>query len=104
MILEKLRQDFLDIYPSEYSIRSSYIKYLKTNENEMSIIKFISHRKLSNPNSHNIDFMERINWIPEKNILSTKSKYSFLLIFSFYRSIQRKTWLIKQLNFCSSHS
>ncbi|CAF1054959.1 unnamed protein product [Rotaria sordida] len=44
MIFEKLREDFLDIFPNEIFIRNSYIKYLQTNklnENEISIIKFI---------------------------------------------------------------
>jgi hypothetical protein len=68
MIFEKLRQDFLDIYPDEISIRHSYIKYLKinpSNENDISIIKF--KRSIINNN-----LLQKINWIPEQNILSTK--------------------------------
>ncbi|CAF4564540.1 unnamed protein product [Rotaria sp. Silwood1] len=44
MIFEKLREDFLDIFPNEILIRNSYIKYLQTNksnEHEISTIKFI---------------------------------------------------------------
>jgi len=66
MIFEKLRQDFLDIYPNELFIRNSYIKYLKTNqlnENQISTIKF---------NNHNNDLLQ--------NILSTKIKKKRLFI------------------------
>jgi hypothetical protein len=52
MIFEKIRQDFLDIYPNENFIRNSYIKYLKIN------------------NNHDIDRIQKINWTPEQNILS----------------------------------
>jgi hypothetical protein len=65
MIFEKLRQDFLDIYPSEFVIRNSYIKYLETNqsnENEFSSIT----------NKHENHFLEKINRSPEQIILSIK--------------------------------
>jgi len=63
MIFEKLRQDFLDIYPNELFIRNSYIKYLKTNqlnENQISTIKYNNFI-----NNHNNDLLQ--------NILSTKN-------------------------------
>jgi hypothetical protein len=75
MIFEKLRQDFLDIYPTETFIRNSYIKYLKMNqlnENDISIIKFNNHKK-----HHENDFTQKINWIPEQNILSKISNFHF---------------------------
>jgi len=70
MILEKLRQDFLEIYPNEIFIRNSYIKYLHTNQNEITTIKFTNQNKQSAINS---DFMQKMNWIPEENILSMKT-------------------------------
>ena len=80
MIFEKLRQDFLDIYPNENFIRNSYIKYLKINNN---------HKKRSDINNHDIDRTQKINWIPEQNILSMmKTILDFLKIVLFaYRSI-----------------
>jgi hypothetical protein len=65
MIFEKLRQDFLDIYPSEFFIRNSYIKNLQmnqSNENQFSTIA----------NKHENHFLQKINRIPEQRILSTK--------------------------------
>jgi len=73
MIFEKLRQDFLDIYPNEIFIRNSYIKYLKMNkfnQNEISTIQFSNYTKQSIINNHDNDFLQKIN----QNILSTKKK------------------------------
>ncbi len=75
MILEKLRQDFLEIYPNEIFIRNSYIKYLQTNQNEISTIKFTNQNKQSTINS---DFRQKIKWIPEENILSMKTFFELL--------------------------
>ncbi|CAF3243817.1 unnamed protein product [Rotaria socialis] len=70
VIFEKLRQDFLDIFPSETFIRNSYIKNLQANKpNENEISKISNHKKQSTINSHNF---EKIQWIPEQNILSKK--------------------------------
>ncbi|CAF2857682.1 unnamed protein product [Rotaria sp. Silwood2] len=80
MIFEKLRQDFLDIFPDESFIRNSYIKYLQTNksnENEISTIKFSDHKKRSTINNQD---MENINWIPEQNILSIKKIIFFFIL------------------------
>ena len=81
MIFEKLRQDFLDIYPTENFIRNSYIKYLKMNKINGND-EFNNHKKRSN--NHDINFIQKINWIPEQNILSkiknlAKRKIIFLV-------------------------
>ncbi|CAF1231595.1 unnamed protein product [Rotaria magnacalcarata] len=85
VVFEKLRQDFLDIFPNEAFIRNSYIKNLqinKSNENETS--KISNHKKQSTINSHNF---EKMQWIPEQNILSKKITDEN---FSSYRSIKQK--------------
>lgn len=70
MIYEKLRQDFLDIFPNEASIRNSYMKYLQTNSfNEISSNRFTYYKKRS---SFNNQIIKKLNFIPEKNILSKK--------------------------------
>lgn len=65
MILEKLRQDFLDIYPNKTFIRNSYIKDLQINE-----IKFNNYIKQSIIKNQKNDILKTIN----QNILSTKLK------------------------------
>ncbi|CAF0732703.1 unnamed protein product [Adineta ricciae] len=68
MIFEKLREDFLDMYPNTNFIRRSYIKYLQTNqssEKDFVAVKFKNQKQRMVSNSH-----EKINWIPEQNLLS----------------------------------
>ncbi|UJR26754.1 hypothetical protein I4U23_008069 [Adineta vaga] len=68
MIFEKLRVDFLDIYPNENFIRNSFIKYLRTNksnENELLTMKFSNQKQRIVRNNDN-----NIKWIPEQNLLS----------------------------------
>ncbi|CAF1300649.1 unnamed protein product [Adineta steineri] len=69
MIFNKLRQDYLDIYPNEDFIRDLYIKHIKTNENDMSTIKINNQKQRITINNLN-----KMNWIPEQNILSIKKK------------------------------
>jgi hypothetical protein len=68
MIFEKLRQDFLDIYPNENFIRNSYIKYLKINklnENQLSTVKLNNYTQKTIVTN---DLLQNIN----QNILSKK--------------------------------
>jgi len=68
MIFEKLRQDFLDIYPNENFIRNSYIKYLKinkSNENQLSTVKLNNYTQKTIVTN---DLLQKIN----QNILSKK--------------------------------
>ena len=66
MIFEKLHQDFLDIYPSEFVIRNSYMKYLEMNQS--------NENEFSSPitNKHENHFLEKINRSPEQIIISMK--------------------------------
>jgi hypothetical protein len=70
MIFEKLRQDFLDIYPNEIFIRNSYIKYLKTNQSNENQIS--TYTKQSIIIKHNNDLLQ--------NILSTKNVIFIMII------------------------
>jgi hypothetical protein len=74
MIFEKLRQDFLNIYPTELFIRNSYIKNLK-NTKEISTIKFNTNKKRLTSTNHDVDFLQKLNWIPEQNILRKKKRF-----------------------------
>ncbi|CAF0732606.1 unnamed protein product [Adineta ricciae] len=68
MVFEKLREDFLDMYPNTNSIRQSYIKYLQTNqssEKDFVTVKFKNKKQPIISTSH-----EKINWIPKQNLLS----------------------------------
>ena len=82
MILEKLRQDFLDIFPSERFIRQSYIQHLQINQSEIFPIQ--SQSFLTSNYEHHPQHLEKLNWIPSPTILRTrensflqKSKYFF---------------------------
>ena len=78
MVFEKLREDFLDMYPNTNFIRKSYIKYLQTNqssEKDFVTVKFKNPKQQMISNSH-----EKINWIPQQNLLSIYLKKSFVLL------------------------
>lgn len=68
MIFEKLRQDFLDIFPDEHFIRQSYIQHLQMNQSE--IFPSQSQAFLNMKYDHQFD---QINWIPSAIILSMKT-------------------------------
>lgn len=67
MIFDKLRQDYLDIFPTESSIRQSYIEYLQMNQSE--ILPINSQPFLNTKYKHHL---KKINWIPSPTILRMK--------------------------------
>lgn len=70
MIFEKLRQDFLDILPTELSIRQSYIQYLQMNQSES--LPTNSQPFLSIKYKHHHHHLKKANWIPSPTILRMK--------------------------------
>ena len=68
MIFEKLRQDYLDILPTELSIRQSYIQYLQMNQSEILPTNFQPFLSTKYKHHH----LKNTNWIPSPTILRKK--------------------------------